>query len=234
MGPEKKQGGVVQSPDIVFFVEDGLQSPTLNDLPSRPVDEGESVTQPVLDHSIRPTTPPGAPNAPALPPLSAAAPTALPEATPQSSITVDIQSTHHRTPARARNEQAIHTDYASLVRARGHRKGRRGRGRGQWDPAKIPTHLRILSTTFCGYLIPLRSRHAPIRNGGGRNSAMLILDEANHPPIGFSTGLPGTIQLSRLPDRRNAREAMASPTPMDGGALRTRRWQTSSPTMSIN
>ena len=78
------------------------------------------------------------------------------------------------------------------------------------DPAKIPAHLRILSTTFCTYLIPLRSRHALIRNGGGGNSAMLILDEANHHPIGFSTGLPGTIQLSRLSGRRNAREAMAS------------------------
>ena len=39
----KKQGGV-EFGDIVFFVEDGLPSPTLNDLPPRPVDEGESVT----------------------------------------------------------------------------------------------------------------------------------------------------------------------------------------------
>ena len=40
---------------------------------------------------------------------------------------------------------------------------------------------------------------------------MLVLDEAAHPPIAFSAGLPGGIQLSRLPDPRNVREAMAAP-----------------------
>jgi len=40
---------------------------------------------------------------------------------------------------------------------------------------------------------------------------MLILDEAAHPPIAFSAGLSGGIQLSQLPDPRSVREAMASP-----------------------
>jgi len=40
---------------------------------------------------------------------------------------------------------------------------------------------------------------------------MLILDEAAHPPIAFSAGLPVGIQLSHLPDPRSVREAMASP-----------------------
>jgi len=40
-----------------------------------------------------------------------------------------------------------------------------------------------------------------IRNGGGGNNA--ILDEAAHPPIAFSAGLPGGIQLSQLPDPRS-------------------------------
>ena len=35
-----------------------------------------------------------------------------------------------------------------------------------------------------------------IRNGGGGNGVLLILDEATHPPIAFSAGLPGGIQLS--------------------------------------
>ena len=39
---------------------------------------------------------------------------------------------------------------------------------------------------------------------------MLILDEAAHPPIAFSTGLPGGDQLSRLLDPRSVREAMVS------------------------
>jgi hypothetical protein len=47
------------------------------------------------------------------------------------------------------------------------------------------------------------------RNGGG--GAMLILDEAADPPITFSAGLPGGIQLSQLSDLRNVHEAMAAP-----------------------
>ena len=39
---------------------------------------------------------------------------------------------------------------------------------------------------------------------------MLVLDEAVDPPVAFSAGLPGGIQLSRLPDPRNVREAMAA------------------------
>ena len=40
---------------------------------------------------------------------------------------------------------------------------------------------------------------------------MSILDEAPHPPIGLLVGLPSDIQLSKLPDLRSVREAMASP-----------------------
>jgi len=50
-----------------------------------------------------------------------------------------------------------------------------------------------------------------IRSGGGGKSAMLILDEEVHPPITFSAGLPGGIQLSQLPDLCSVREVMASP-----------------------
>jgi len=53
--------------------------PTLDDLPPRLVDEDESVIQPVLDHSIKPTTPPDAANAHALSPPSVTTPMALPE-----------------------------------------------------------------------------------------------------------------------------------------------------------
>ena len=40
---------------------------------------------------------------------------------------------------------------------------------------------------------------------------MLILDEAVHPPIAFSAGLPSGIQLSQLPNPCNVREVMAAP-----------------------
>ena len=73
---DPKRRVVVESRDIGFF-EDDLPSPTLNDLPPRPVDEGEPVTQPVLDHSIKPTMQPDAANAPALSPRTAPTSTAL-------------------------------------------------------------------------------------------------------------------------------------------------------------
>jgi len=61
-----KRRVVVESKEIIFF-EDGLLSPTLNDRPPRPFDEDESVIQLVLDHSVKPTTPPDAANAPHCP-----------------------------------------------------------------------------------------------------------------------------------------------------------------------
>jgi len=59
------------------------------------------------------------------------------------------------------------------------------------------------------------TRSGLIRNGGGGgNSATLILDEAAHPPIAFSAGLPGGIQLSQLLDPRSVR----------GDSVPRRRW----------
>jgi len=40
---------------------------------------------------------------------------------------------------------------------------------------------------------------------------MLILEGVADPPIAFSAGLPGGIQLLQLPDLRNVIEAMAFP-----------------------
>jgi len=40
---------------------------------------------------------------------------------------------------------------------------------------------------------------------------MSIFDEAPRPPIDLLVGLPSDIQLSKLPDLRSVREAMASP-----------------------
>jgi len=62
--PKRQVAG--KSREIVFFV-DGLPSRTLNDLPPQPVDEGESVTQPVLDHHIRLTMLPMHPHSPHCP-----------------------------------------------------------------------------------------------------------------------------------------------------------------------
>jgi hypothetical protein len=59
---------------------------------------------------------------------------------------------------------------------------------------------------------PVRStRSGSTRDGRVRGGAMLVLDDEVHPPIAFSTGLPGGIQLSQLPDPRTVHEAMAAP-----------------------
>jgi len=67
------------------------------------------------------------------------------------------------------------------------------------DPTRVPTHLRVPSTTFCTYQISFQvdavGLHPEWRRGG--NSATLILGEAAHPPIAFSAGLLGGIQLSQ-------------------------------------
>jgi len=149
---DPKRRVVVESRNIIFFV-DGLLSPTLNDLPPRPVDEDGSTAQLVLDHSIKPTTPPHATNAPALSPLSAATPTALPEVkqqlvsvpTPHTCITM-------RLPGRGMNRPAAPLRELRKTSTR----MRRTRTRTT-DPTKMPTHLRVLSTT---YHVILQSRRA--------------------------------------------------------------------------
>ena len=109
MRPEKTSRRRIQR-HCFFFFRDGLPSPTLNDLPPRPVDEDESVAQYVLDNSIKPTTPPDAANAPTLFPLSAATPTSLPEVTHQP---VSAPTSHPRIivrpPGRGMNSSAAST-----------------------------------------------------------------------------------------------------------------------------
>ena len=84
-----------------------MLSPTLNDQPPRPVDEDESVPQPILNHSIKPTTPPDAANAPVLSPSSAAAPTALSKVTQQSvSAPIPLPRITTRLPGRGMNTPA--------------------------------------------------------------------------------------------------------------------------------
>jgi len=54
---------------------------------------------------------------------------------------------------------------------------------------------------------------------------MLILEGVADPPIAFSAGLPGGIQLSQLPDLHSVSEAMALPD-ADGRKDRwTRKWR---------
>ena len=47
-------------------------------------------------------------------------------------------------------------------------------------------------------------------NGGGGASALLVMHDGC-PPVAFSAGLPGGIQLAQLPDPQNVHEAMAAP-----------------------
>ena len=70
---------------------------------------------------------------------------------------------------------------------------------------------------------PMRTLHSGLRcdvpeggststgcNRGGGASAMLVIDD-DAPPVAFSVGLPGRIQLLQLPDPQNVHEAMAAP-----------------------
>jgi len=195
---------------VVIESRDGLLSPTLNDLPPRPVDEDESVKQSVLDHSIKPTTPPDAANAPALSPPSAATPTALPEVThqpvsapiPHPRITVRLPGCGMNRPA-----DQLHLPRELRMSPQTSTRMRRTRTRTT-DPTRVPTHLRVLSTTFVRTKLPFKvDALRPLSQWRGGNSAMLILDEAAHHPVTFSNGLPGGIQLSQLPDPRSVRGA---------------------------
>ena len=105
---DPKRRVVAESRDVVFFEQLAVahsQQPT-----ALPVDEGESVTQPVLDHSIIATTPPDVANAPTLSPTSAATPTALPEVTHQPvSAPIPHRRITIRLPGRGMNRPAAPT-----------------------------------------------------------------------------------------------------------------------------
>ena len=49
------------------------------------------------------------------------------------------------------------------------------------------------------------------RNEGGGGSATPVVDSAEYLSVALSSGLPGGIQLSQVPDPQNVREAMAAP-----------------------
>jgi hypothetical protein len=56
--------------------------------------------------------------------------------------------------------------------------------------------------------VPLRSALKRAGQGGGTR---LVVDDAGYPPVAFSAGLPGGIQLSELPDPRNVHKALLLP-----------------------
>ena len=224
--PERRVVGEFRRCFLCF--EDSLPSPTLNVLPPRPVDEDESVTRPVFDHSIKPTTPLDAANAPTLSPLSATTPTPLPGVTRQP---VSAPTPHRRItirlPGRGMNRSAASTarvqnEPADIDEDEEDEHANDGSDEDADSPARPIHDVSYVPSS------PSKSmRSGLIRNGGGGgNSAML--DEGAHPPIAFSAGLPGGIQLSQLPDPRSVG------TQMDGRLLWTRRWRTSSRMASIN
>jgi len=150
---DPKRQVVVESTDVVFF--DVLPSPTLNDLPPRPVDEGESVTQPVLDHSIGLIMLPVRSCSPHCPrqrplPYQRLCPSLYPHqypihASPYTCLGVRCTDkprlprtprTSPRTPTRTRTRTRV------------------------MDPTRMPTHLRVSSTIFHTFLFTLRSRCA--------------------------------------------------------------------------
>jgi hypothetical protein len=49
-----------------------------------------------------------------------------------------------------------------------------------------------------------------LKHGGGSGSAMLLIDNAGYPPVAFSAGLPGRIQLLQLPDPQNVQEVLTA------------------------
>ena len=141
---------VVGSRDIIFF--DTLPSPTLNDLPPPPADEGESVTQPVLDHTIRLAMQPMHLRSPHCPRRRDAHGHTRGHAGAYIAASTPSAHTLHL-PGRGMNSQTAPTAYTQDEP----RTPTRTRMR-MMDPTRMPTHLRVLSTTFHAYLITLRSR----------------------------------------------------------------------------
>ena len=185
-----------------------MPSPTLDDPPLRPVDEDEQVTPPTLDHNTSPTTPPDTANVWAAPPLYVATPMPLPEVTPEP---VSVPTPHLRItirlPGRGMNRTVAPTARTQDDPIDIDDEDADGAANEDAVPPVRPIHDILYVPSY-----PSKSTCSGlIRNGGGGKSAMLILDEEAHPPIAFSAGLPGGIQLSQMPDPRSVREAMASP-----------------------
>ena len=116
-----KRRVVAESRDVVFF--ERLAVAHSHQPTALPVDEGESVTRPVLDHSIIATTPPDVANAPTLSPTVRGNAHDLARGHAPACIGANTSSAHHHTPTRARDEQASCTYCASSGRARRHRRG---------------------------------------------------------------------------------------------------------------
>jgi len=78
----------------------------------------------------------------------------------------------------------------------------------------MPTHLRVLPTTFRTYQILLPTRRAQVSFAKEEGVEIALCSswmKQAHPPIAFSAGLPGSIHLSQLPDPRSVREADGVP-----------------------
>ena len=78
------------------------------------------------------------------------------------------------------------------------------------DVSHVPDYPTRTLHSGLGCDAPGGGSASAARNRGGGGSAMLVLDD-DAPPVAFSAGLPGGIQLSQLPDPQNVHEAMAAP-----------------------
>jgi len=207
---DPKRRVVAESRDIVFF-EDGLPSPTLNDLPTPARRRGRvsntACTRPQYqaDDAARHRQ-----CAHIVPAVRSNAHDLAGGHAP-ASIGANTTSAHHRTPTRARGEQVSCIYRASLDKPADIDEDEEDEDANNGSDEDADSPARLIHDVSYVLSYPSKStRSVLIRNGrGGGNSAML--DEAMHLPIAFSAGLPGGIQLSQLPDPCSTRDATTSP-----------------------
>jgi transposase InsO family protein len=207
---DPKRKVVVESRDITFF-EDGLPPPTLHQS-ATPADDADkpvvqqppNIGEPTPAVKVPPLIDAPAPSSHTVPPGPS------PTSQPQPRLVVRLPGRYmdrqdaQKAPIRDKPEG---TDTTRSV----------SDDDDDESPIQSPIH-------DVGHIpnYPMRSLRSGLkreggrggsgleRGGGGGGSAMLVVDDAGYPPVAFSAGLPGGIQLSQLPDPRNVREALAA------------------------
>ena len=198
---------VVETRDITFY-EDGLPPPTYRELATQADDADEPVIHAPIP-SPADFMPPTVAQAPVLPVPPVTTTVAHPEP-------LSTEQGHPRVVVRLPGRYMDVADRRSAPMGGGRTADDSdddGSGDGD-SPPERPIHDVSYVPDY-----PTRSlRSGRLRDGGGgrverggRGGAMFSEGQTDSHPIAFSAGLPGGIQLSQLPDPRNAREAMAAP-----------------------
>ena len=212
---DPKRRVVVESKDIVFF-EDGLPPPTLNEARLQQNDADEPVAQPAPDHILEPPTPPDVPPTPqptTTPHIAEATPDPAPDLTTTSDPTPQPRIVV-RLPGRWMNRPDAHP-----AQAHGDSSARNDDDESEQDESDEEANAPTRPVHDVSYVpdFPVRTTRSGLkRDGGGGGSTMLVLDEAVHPPIAFSAGLPAGFSSRGCPIPATCVRRWPLPTPKAG------------------